>query len=173
MAVTAHFFPEFQQAMGEKTAGVSGGSQVTLSTANSGTIDTLKVGLIASGTTFTWGATPEAYTTVTQFLSGDGTHGSLTEVTYTGATPASRVTLTSVGLTTSGEVNTLTCASPSWTGATWTATYAFFYDYTAANNSDTNGLMICYWDLGGSQSVSGSTFTLTINASGLVTWTSS
>lgn len=165
MAVTAHAFPNFTaQSFTHNT------NQIDLS---GGTVDTLKVGL-ATGT-FNWVAATEAYTTVSQFLtnSGSGGGGALTEITYTGATPASRVTLSGVTFSTSGLVTTLTCSNPQWTNATWTANYAFFYDYTAGGSSDTAGLLMCYWDFGGAQSVSGAPFTLTINASGLMTWTSS
>jgi hypothetical protein len=169
MAVTAHVFPNFTQQMGEKNAGGST-SQITLTNANSGTVDTLKVALFTG--TFNWVSATQAYTTIGQFLSnsGSGGGGALTEVTGTGY---SRQALTTVTYTTSGLVNTLTCANPSWSASTFTANYAAFYDYTTAASSDTNGLLICYWDLGGAQSVSGSTFTLTISGSGLVTWTSS
>lgn len=163
MALTSHPFPNYTaQAFTHNT------NQIDLS---GGTVDTLKVGLIAASNTFTWGATPEAYTTVSQFLAGDGTHGALTEVTYGSSTPSTRITLSGITFSTSGEVTTLSCTSPQWTGATWTSTYAFFYDYTAGGNSDSAGLLVCYWDFGGSQSVSGAPFTLTVPGSGLVTWT--
>lgn len=159
MTAAAHIFPNFTQAMGTHAVNLSS--------------DTLKVGL-ASGT-FNWVTATEAYTTVAQFLAntGSGGGGALTEVVYTGATPATRISLSSVTYTEAALVSTLTCTSPSWTTATWTANYAFFYDYTAGGSSDTAGLIICYWDLGGSQVIAGQTFTLTINASGLATWTSS
>lgn len=159
MATTSHVFPSFTQAAGTHLVNLSS--------------DVLKVGL-ASGT-FNWVAATEAYSTVTQFLnnSGSGGGGALTEVSYSGATPASRVTLASVTFTENGLVSTLTCANPGWTGATWTANYAFFYDFTAGGGSDTNGLLIAYWDFGGAQQITGQSFTLNINASGLATWTSS
>jgi hypothetical protein len=159
MATTAHVFPNFTQAMGTHSINLSS--------------DTLKVG-VASGT-FNWVAATQAYTTVSQFLtnSGSGGGGALTEVSYSGATPSSRISLAGVSFTDTGLVSTLTATSPSWTSATWTANYVFFYDYTAGGSSDSAGLLICYWDLGGSQIVSGQTFTLTISGSGLVTWTSS
>lgn len=159
MAAAAHVFPGFTQSMGTHSVNLSS--------------DTLKVGL-ASGT-FNWIAATQAYTTVSQFLTnaGVGGGGALTEVTYTGASPASRVTLTGVSYTETALVSTLTATNPSWTTATWTANYAFWYDFTAGSSSDVTGLLIAYWDLGGAQTVAGQTFTLNINASGLVTWTSS
>jgi hypothetical protein len=155
VAVTAHYFPEFETQMGTKV--------INLST------DTLTVGLIASGT-FTWGSTPEGYTYVSSFLAGDGTHGALTEVSGGGY---SRQNLVSPTFTSSGEVVTLTCSTnPSWSSATFNTVYGFLYDSTVGG-SDSAHPIILYWDFGGSQSVSGATFTLTINASGLVTWTAS
>ena len=151
MTATQHFFPEFQ-----------------LQTSANLSSDTLMVGLIASGT-FTWGATPEGYTYVSQFLAGDGTHGALTEVT---GGSYSRQALTGVTFTASGEVVTLTAANPSWTTVTFTTVYGFLYDSTVGAG-DSSHPIICYWDFGGSQSVSGTNFTLTVNASGLVTWTAS
>jgi hypothetical protein len=164
MAVTAHVFPNYTQQMG--TFHTSGTGQIALT----GTPNTLKVRLYTG--TFNWVAATEAYTTISQFSTnaGSGGGGALTEVSGTGY---SIQTLTSVTYATSGLVTTLSCASPAWTGSTFSANYAAFYDYTAGGSSDTNGLVICYWDFGGSQSVSGATFTLTISGSGLVTWTSS
>jgi hypothetical protein len=149
-----HYFPEFEVFLGSKDISL--------------TSDTLNVGLIASGT-FTWGTTPEGYQYVSQFLAGDGTHGALTEVSGGGY---SRQALTSVTLTSSAEVVTLTAANPSWSSATFSTVYGFLYDATVGSG-DSSHPIILYWDFGGSQSVSGTTFTLTVNASGLVTWTAS
>lgn len=156
MAATQHYFPEFETQLAAKA--------VNLST------DTLNAGLIASGT-FTWGATPEGYTFVSQFLGGDGTHGSLTEVSTSG-TGYTRQALTSVSVASSGEVVTFTSANPAWSSATFTAVYGFIYD-ASVGAGDSSHPIILYWDFGGSQSVSGATFTITVNASGLVTWTAS
>ena len=157
MAVTAHYFPAFEVFMGTKTVNL--------------TSDTLNVGLIATGT-FTWGATPEAYQFVSQFLAGDGTHGALTEVSTSG-TGYTRQALSGVSLTNSGEVITFTASgNPSWASATFTTVYGFIYDATVGAN-DAAHPIILYWDFGGSQSVSGTTFTITISGSGLTTWTAS
>jgi len=128
------------------------------------------VGLIASGT-FTWGATPEGYTYVSQFLAGDGTHGALTEVSLSG-TNYSRQNLSSVSYSASGEVVTLTAANPSWSSATFTAVYGWLYDSTVGSG-DSSHPIICYWDFGGAQSPAGITWSLFIGTSGLVTWTGS
>lgn len=159
-----HLFPGFQQALSTKTVNLQGG-----------TVDTLKVGLVATGT-FNWVAATQAYTTVSQFLTNAGSGGG-TALTESAVSGYARQTLTSVGCTTSGEVTTLTCATPQWGSVgvpiTLTTVYAFFYDYTAGGNSDTAGIMVCYWDLGGAQSLTNGIFQLQINASGLITWTAS
>lgn len=167
MTAAAHVFPNIDQLA------------LTQSTATKLNSDTLKVGL-ATGT-FNWPGTSDStanYTTVAQFLANAGTGGggALTEVSVT-STGYSRQALTGVSLTTSATsaVTTLTCANPSWTCATvgFSASYAFFYDANV-DTSDSTRLLLCYWDFGGSSSVTpGGTFTLTVNASGLATWTCS
>lgn len=145
MTVTAHYFPEFENQMGTKVINLSS--------------DTLTVGLIASGT-FTWGATPEGYTFVASFLGGDGTHGALTEVSGGGY---SRQALTGVSFSASGEVVTLTASTnPAWSSATFSTVYGFLYDSTVGAG-DSSHPIICYWDFGGAQPVSSSTFTLQIS----------
>lgn len=156
MAVTAHYFPKFETKLGAAAVNLSS--------------DTLNVGLVASGT-YTWGSTPESQTWVSDFLTtGDGTHGALTEVSGGGY---SRQALSGVSFSSSGEVVTLTASTnPSWTSATFSCVYGFLYDATVGSG-DSSHPIILYWDFGGTQSVSGATFTLTINGSGLVTWTAS
>lgn len=154
MASQAHYFPKFETQLGAKDINL--------------TSDTLTVGLIASGV-FTWGATPEGYTFVSQFLAGDGTDGALTEVSGTG-TNYSRQSLSSVTFSSSGSVVTLSAANPSWASGTFSTCYAWLYD-TTAGTSDSTRPIVAYYDLGGTQSVSGQTFQLTVAGSGLVTWT--
>lgn len=155
MAGTQHVFPKFQQMLGAKAINL--------------TSDTLKVGLIASGT-FTWGATPQGYSYVSQFLAGDGAHGALTEVSPSG-TGYARYSLISPAYTTSGEVGTLTCpTNPSWASATFSTVYGFLYDSTVGS-ADSGHPIICYWDWGSVKSPSAEPFTITISASGLLTWT--
>lgn len=134
------------------------------------TSDTCKVLLVASGT-FNWVTATEQYATVSAFLTnaGSGGGGALTECT---GGNYSRVTMTGNSLTSAGAVTTLTFTSPSFVNVTLNTVYAMFYDYTAGGSSDTNGIPMCYWDFGGSQPITSSTFTLTISASGLITWTS-
>lgn len=153
MAVTAHVYPSLDLAMGTKTAQLA--------------TDTLRVGLISAGT-YTWNATSQGHTTVTNFLAGSGS-GALTEVSGGGY---ARVTLTGQTFTDTGLVSTLTCTNPSWSGVTFSALYAFFFDNTIGGTDSTNQLL-CYWDFGGTQTVASATFTLTISGSGLITWTAS
>lgn len=164
MTAAAHVFPNAVKNIASKVE-----SWATSSTE-------LKVGL-ASGT-FNWpgtGNSTAGYQTVSDFLgnAGSGGGGALTEVS-TSSTGYSRQALSSVSLTTSGLVVTLTCATITWTAtANWSAQYAFFYD-TTVDTSDSTRELVCYWDFGGTVSVvSGGNFTLTINASGLITFTSS
>jgi hypothetical protein len=135
------------------------------------TSDTLKVMLVASGT-YTWNGTSQAHQTVSDFLAGSG-GGAMTEVS-TSSTGYTRQSLASVTFTTTGLVNTLTCSNLVWTATSnWSALYAVFYDAAVDTNDGTREL-ICYWDFGGTVSVvTGGNFTLTINASGLVTYTAS
>lgn len=154
MAGVSHWFPVLETLLAAKTINL--------------TTDTLTIGLIASGT-FTWGSTPEGYEYVSQFLAGDGTHGALTEVT---GGNYSRQALTSVSFTASGETVTLTAASPTWASATFSTVYAFLYDSTVGSG-DSSHPIIQYWDFGGAQSVTSTTFTLAVSASGLLYYTGS
>jgi hypothetical protein len=52
----------------------------------------------------------------------------------------------------------------SWTTATITAYYAVLYDDTMTNND-----LICSFDFGGAKTASGGTFTISWNASGILT----
>jgi hypothetical protein len=151
MAVTPHVFPSFTQNMAAKALQLAS------------TPDTIKVALY-NGSTPTWPGTLGVATVVT--LANWVTVTGFTEITGTGYS-AGGATATSVATTTSGLVTTLTCANVTWSSATFTAAQAVFYDSSVSND------LICYWDFGGSQSVSGATFTLTISGSGLVTWTAS
>ena len=126
------------------------------------TIDTLEVGLIASGT-LAARVTSETYATVTQLLANNGS--ALVEVSGGGY---SRQTLTSVSYTETGLIVTLTAANPTWSSATFSTVYGFLYDHTA---DATNGALMIIWDFQGTQSVTSTNFTLLINASGLITWT--
>lgn len=158
MAVTAHVYPNATQQLATKTE-------------NLATDVSLKVGLASAGT-YTWNGTSQGHKFVSDFLAGSG-GGAMTEVA--GGLGYSRQALTSVAATTTGLVTTLTCATISWTATSnFSATYAFFFDSAIGAGSDSATPLICYWDFGGTVSVvAGGNFTLTINASGLVTWTAS
>lgn len=96
-----------------------------------------------------------------------------TEATGTGYT-AGGVTLTSVTWTATGHVYAFKATIPAWTttGGSLSAAYALFYDDTPATNKP----VLCYWNLdgsGGTQTSSNGTFTLTQNASGILTFTGS
>lgn len=154
MTVQGYFQPKFEQNhLGKKL--------VNLST------DTLTVGLIASGTLAARG-TSEGYEFVSDLLANGGS--ALTEVSTSG-TGYTRQNLTSVTYTESGLVVTLSAANPSWAAATFSTVYGWLHDETASSGTDATRPLIAIWDFGGAQSVSGNTFTLTVNGSGLITWT--
>lgn len=152
MTATAYFQPKFEQNhLGKKT--------VNLST------DTLTVGLIAtSGLAVR--ATSQNYEYVSDLLANNGT--ALTEVSTTG-TGYTRQALTSVSYTQSGLLVTLISASPAFPGAAFTTYCGWLHDETASSATDATRPLICIWDFGGAQTASG-TWTLAVNASGLVQW---
>jgi hypothetical protein len=131
------------------------------------TTDTFNVGLIASGTIASR-ATSEGYEFVSQLLANGGS--ALTEVSTSG-TGYSRQSLTGLSFTQSALVLTFTATSPSWSSATFSTVYGWIHDETASSATDATRPLLCIWDFGGVQSVSGATFTLTVSGSGLVTWT--
>lgn len=120
--------------------------------------DTLKVMLLSA---YTYADT---HSTIADVL------GAGTEATGTGYTAGGQ-TLTGVTVTSNAKVTTVTCTSPSWAASTITAAFAVFYDAQGGTNA--TNYPICYWDFGGNQSSSSGAYTLTINASGLVTFTAS
>jgi hypothetical protein len=111
------------------------------------------------------------------YTPGQATHKYLSDVLAAGAEAAGTgyvaggQTLTGVTLTQSGTVETLTCNSPSWANSTITAAFAVFYDDSPATQGAKP--VLAYWDFGGSRSSSGTAFTLTVNAAGLITFTAS
>lgn len=144
MAVAAHLYPKIQENALTK--------KVNLST------DSLKVMLLSA---YTYADT---HSTMADVL------GAGTEAAGTGYT-AGGLALTGVTVSSSAKVTTVTCTSPSWANSTITAAFAVFYDAQGGTNA-TNYPM-CYWDFGGNQSSSNGAYTLTINASGLITFTAS
>jgi hypothetical protein len=168
MAVTAHVFPSFVLACDKKLANVGASG------------DTIQVALIAStggvGNSLTWNATAQGFTTFASLLVGSGagtvvevTGGSYARLSLTAANQAVADSTTFTSLTYSTAI--------SWAAVTFTTLYAVFIDNTIGGTDSTNQV-ICYWDLGGAQSVSGATFTLNLAtansiANCIVQWTSS
>ena len=152
MSVVAYYQPKFEQDhLGKKL--------VNLST------DTLKFGLIATSG-LAARSTSEGYEYVSDLLANNGS--ALTEVSGGGY---SRQSAASVTYTVSGLLVTLSAANPSWSSATFTAYYGWLHDETASSGTDATRPLICIWDFSGAQAVSSTTFGLTVNGSGLVTWT--
>ena len=168
MAVTAHVFPSFVLACDKKLANIGASG------------DTVEVALIAStggtGNTIAWNSTSQGFTTFSSFLAGSGagtvvevTGGSYARLSLTAASQAVADSTTFTSFTYSGTI--------SWSSVTFTTLYAVFLDNTIGGTDSTNQL-ICYWDLGGAQSVSGATFTLNLGTANsvsncIVQWTSS
>lgn len=150
----AYFQPSFES----NYLGVAGANLST---------NTLKVGLIASGT-LSARVNSETYATVSDLLA-NSPGSPLTEVSTSG-TGYTRQILTSVSYSKTGLVVTLTSANPSWPSATFSTNYGFLYD-DSTGGSDASKALIAIWDFGGVQSVTSTNFTLLVNASGLVTWT--
>jgi len=153
MALAAHVFPYLTSEAGLKNINFTG--------------DTLQVHLISSvSPAYTWGSGAYGAKSLSDFMLGSGA-GAMTEASGTGY---SAQTLLSVTFNTATNVNTLSCAPPTWPASSITATYAVFVDTTYTISA--SPALICYWDFGGTQATTGATFTLSINASGLATWTS-
>ena len=89
--------------------------------------------------------------------------GSKTEVSGSGYT-ASGEALTSVTWAESGGTVTFDADDVAWTSATFDARYAVIYSDSAANDA-----LVCLIDFGSEKSVSGGTFTIQFNASGIIT----
>lgn len=148
MAVTAHVYTKLALSLATKKVDLSA--------------DTLKVMLLSA---YTVGTTQDTAQFVSDVLAV------ATEASGTGYTSGG-VTVASPTFTESGHVYTLTSGTnPSWSSSTITAAYALLYDSTPGSNS-TNPVL-AYVDFGGNVSSSGGTYTLTINASGLLTVTGS
>lgn len=148
MAVTAHVYTKLALSLATKKIDLSS--------------DTLKVMLLSA---YTVGTTQDTAQFVSDVLAV------ATEASGTGYTSGG-VTIASPTFTESGHVYTLDSATdPSWSSSTITAAYALIYDSTPGSNS-TNPVL-AYVDFGGNVSSAGGTYTLTINASGLLTITGS
>lgn len=150
MAVTAHTYTKFADALGQKTVDMDS--------------DSFKVMLLSA---YTVGSTQDTAKFVADVLAAG------TETSGTGYSAGGQA-LATVSWTASGHVYTWTFSgNPSWnaSGGALSAAYALFYDSTPGSNA-TNPV-VCYWDLGGTQTATNATFTLTISGSGLLTVTGS
>lgn len=152
MAVTAHVLPQFAIGLGLGDIAMTGGTyKVALGDAAG------PIGLATSGI-----STAKLFTDWTAIV---------TEITGTGYT-AGGATVTSPTFTAGGTNNSVATwtsgTNPAWTSATFTANQAVFYESSASTYQ-----LICFWDFGGAISVTGGTFTLSINGSGLLTATAS
>jgi hypothetical protein len=133
------------------------------------TSDTLRWGLIASGTLAVRGTT-QGYEFVSDLLNNGGS--ALTEVSLV-STNYSRQNAASVTYTVSGLVVTLTSANPSWPNGSFTTVYGWLHDESASSGTDATRPLIAIYDFGGAQSPASVTFSLTVNASGIWTDTAS
>lgn len=146
---TAHVFPQFALGLADKLMDLNTDSiYVALSDA-AGPITLSTSGVQAAKLWTDWKSNVAA------------------EITGTGYT-AGGVALSGVVASVIGDVLTLTAGNPEWTGASFTANQAIFYDESA----DTIQL-IAFWDFDGAITVTAATFTLTISGSGILTATAS
>jgi hypothetical protein len=154
MAVTAYFQPKFQL------------NHLKSGKANLAT-DTLKAGLIKSTSpALAARGTSENYEFVSDLLANNGS--AMTEENGAGY---ARLSLTSVTYTQAALVVTLTAANLVWASMTFTDTYAWIHDETDSSATDATRPLIAIYDLGGTVSGTSTSLTLTVNGSGLVTWT--
>lgn len=149
MAVTAHTYTKAAETLANK--------EMDFDT------DVIKCMLLSA---YTVGTTQDTAKYLGDVLSA-GTEASGTGYTATG------VALTGLAISTTGRVTKLTGTIPAWntTGGTLAAAYAVFYDSTPASNATRP--VLCFWDLGGTQTSSNGNFTLTVDSAGLVTLTGS
>lgn len=150
MAVTGHVFPQWLLGVNAGNIAMTGGTyKVALGNA-AGPIGLATAGISTAKLFTDW-------TAIVAEITGTG---------YTaGGATVSAPTFTAGG--TNNSVTTWTSASnPNWTTATFSANQAVFYESSASTTQ-----LICFFDFGGSVSVTAQTFTLTINASGLLTAT--
>jgi hypothetical protein len=147
VAVTSHTYTKLADSLASK--------KITIAT------DTIKVMLLSA---YTVGTTQDTAQYLADVLAA-GTEASGTGYTAGGAT------ITGGSWTTTGHVYKYTGTIPAWnaTGGSLAAAYAVFYDATPGTNA-TNPVL-CFWDLGGTQTATNGTFTLTPDAAGILTVT--
>lgn len=151
MAVTGHNFPQFMLGLAAGDISLPGGTWKVALSNTAG-----PVSLSTSGVS-------------TAKLFTDWTSNVAAEITGTGYT-AGGVTVSSPTFTAGGSNNSVatftTSTNPSWSSATFTANQAILYQSSAGTYQ-----LACFWDFGGGVPVTNNTFTLTVNASGLLTAT--
>ena len=143
MAVTSHVFTKFADALANKEVDISG------------TLDTIKAMLLTAYT-----PAQDTHKYVSAVLAAG------TESGTTGGYTTGGVTLASTTWTTSGHVYTLDAADKT-IGTGDNAAYVVFFDATPG--TDATNPVICYWDLGGTVSVTA----LQFDAAGILTLTGS
>lgn len=146
MAVTAHTYTKLAKSLVDKLADLDS--------------DALKVMLLSAYT-----PDRDAHQFVSDVL------GAGTQVPNGSGYTTGGAALTTVTFVESGHAYILDCDDPSWTGATFAAAYAVFYDSTPGSSA-TNPVLN-YWDFGGTLTGGGGAFTLVIDASGLLVVTAS
>lgn len=129
--------------------------------------DTLKLGLVASGTLAVRG-TAEGYETVADLLANSGS--ALTEVSGTGY---SRLSLSGVTWTLSGLAVTLTASNPAYSSPSFTYKYGWIHDETASSTTDATRPLLVVIDFGGTFTASGSSYPLAVDPSGVLSLTAS
>lgn len=152
MAVTGHVFPEFFAGLVASNITMPGGTwKVALGNA-AGPISLSTTGI----------STAKLFTDWTAIVA---------EITGTGYT-AGGVTVASptfaIGGTNNAVATFTSATNPSWTTATFSYNQAVLYQSSASTIQ-----LAAFWDFGGSTAVTAQTLTLTINASGLLTATTS
>jgi len=150
MAVTGHVFPQFIIGVANGDINLNGGTwKVALGDAAG------PIGLATSGI-----STAKLFTDWTSIV---------TEITGTGYTTGGATVSSptwSAGGTNDATSTFTSSTNPAWTSASFTANQAVLYQSSASTYQ-----LGAFWDFGGAVTVTSSTFTLTINGSGLLTAT--
>ena len=150
MAVTGHLYTRFSLSLATGLVDLTG--------------DALKLMLLD---TYTVGTTQDD----AQFLAD--VLAVATETVGTGYTAGGKL-IAAQTFTETGHVYALDSATdPAWTGATFSPGPAYAVLYDSTPSTDATRPVIGYFDLDGPNPISGGTFKLAINASGLLTMTAS
>lgn len=151
MAVTGHNFPQFMLGLAAGDISLPGGTWKVALSDTAGPV-TLATSGVSTAKLFT-----------------DWTSNVAAEISGAGYT-AGGVTVTSPTFTAGGSNNSVATFTSAtnlvWSGATFTVNQAILYQSSAGTYQ-----LACFWDFGGAVPVAATTFTLTINPSGLLTAT--